>query len=115
MITDLACSNTGNYDRSFQKMLWSWSWLTDQTIEAFTIWSASVVLSDDTLQKLVLLRMNKKYMEYRRTREPLLARRLLLDKVRAGQEKAALEEAAAARDAGAGGAGGSAAADAMVM
>ena len=48
-------------------------------------------------------------MEYRRTREPLLARRLLLDKVRAGQEKAALEEAAAARDAGAGGAGGSAA------
>ena len=39
--------------------------------------------------------MNKKYMEYRRTREPLLARRLLLDKVRAGQEKAALEEAAA--------------------
>ena len=48
--------------------------------------------SDDTLQKLVLLRMNKKYMEYRRTREPLLARRLLLDKVRAGQEKAALEK-----------------------
>ena len=54
-------------------------------------------------------------MEYRRTREPLLARRLLLDNVRAGQEKAALEEAAAARDAGAGGAGGSAAADAIVM
>ena len=50
-------------------------------------------------------------MEYRRTREPLLARRLLLDKVKAGQEKAALEEAAAA---GAGGAGGSAA-DAIVM
>ena len=62
--------------------------------------------SDDTLQKLVLLH------GVQGTREPLLARRLLLDKVRAGQEKAALEEAAAARDAGAGGAGGSAA-DAM--